>query len=428
METLSYEKQIAGYMEGGKTVPAGYGLDTYVQSLTTVRNMCSEYQNKEGGAGAGTSRFSSWRGGGGGGSERFPKSQGGHGQHGQHGQHGNHGQHSNQRGNDNSNKGHVSNPVVVPIQAVGMRTGPISNAKGAWSNAVKKNGGDQMQSQAQMQAQTQSQTPGQDQAQAQAQGQDKTQSQGMYKLPSSHRGGNFNKSKEEVESKILNNMILGKLNKFTKENYDGIKQFLEQILSNDETEFLKDFMVLIFKKATREKIYCPLYVRLIAELSAKYPIIKDELFARYDAYTKEFETIEEDQSRDDYDEFCATQSEKLYRLGYGQFLAELTRQGVLDAAALNRMYELLLSIVNRYGGPGSNHKNQLEEMCACMSSMTQAFQKEKNPALIAIRNLVAQKTKSTMEDIVRRSKAGELPGMTIKARFALMDCLDIFVE
>jgi hypothetical protein len=412
METLSYEKQIAGYMEAGKTIPAGYGLDTYVQSLTTVRNMCAEYQNKEGGASA--SRFSSWRGGsggGGGGSERFPKSQGGHGQH---------GQHSNHRGNDNSNKGHVSNPVVVPIQSVGMRTGPISNAKGAWSNAVKKNAGDQSQ----MQASSQSQ----DQTQSQAQSQDKTQSQGMYKLPSSHRAGNFNKSKEEVESKILNNMILGKLNKFTKENYDGIKQFLEQILSNDETEFLKDFMVLIFKKATREKIYCPLYVRLIAELSAEYLIIKDELFARYDAYTKEFETIEEDQSRDDYDEFCATQSEKLYRLGYGQFLAELTRQGVLDAAALNRMYEMLLSIVNRYGGPGSNHKNQLEEMCACMSSMTQAFQKEKNPALIAIRNLVAQKTKGTMEDIVRRSKAGELPGLSIKGRFALMDCLDIFAE
>ncbi len=424
METLSYEKQIGGYMEAGKTIPAGYGLDAYVQSLTTVRNMCSEYQNKEGGAGA--SRFSSWRGGGGGAAsgERFPKSQGGHGSHGQNGQHSNH------RGNDTSNKGHVSNPVVVPIQSVGMRTGPISNAKGTWSNAVKKNAGDQMQSQTQSQIQSQTQASSQSQAQGQVQvqGQDKTQTQGMYKLPSSHRAGNFNKSKEEVESKILNNMILGKLNKFTKENYDGIKQFLEQILSNDETEFLKDFMVLIFKKATREKIYCPLYVRLIAELSAEYPIIKDELFARYDAYTKEFETIEEDQTRDDYDEFCATQSEKLYRLGYGQFLAELTRQGVLDAAALNRMYEMLLSIVNRYGGPGSNHKNQLEEMCACMSSMTQAFQKEKNPALIAIRNLVAEKTKGTMEEIVRRSKAGELPGMTIKARFALMDCLDIFAE
>jgi hypothetical protein len=414
METLSYEKQIAGYMEAGKTIPAGYSLDAYVQSLTTVRNMCSEYQNKEGGASAGANRFSSWRGGGGGGGERFPKSQGGHGSHGQNGQHSNH------RGNDNSNKGHVSNPVVVPIQTVGMRTGPISNVKGAWSNAVKKNTGDQMQSQTQASSQSQ--------AQAQVQGQDKTQTQGMYKLPSSHRAGNFNKSKEEVESKILNNMILGKLNKFTKENYDGIKQFLEQILSNDETEFLKDFMVLIFKKATREKIYCPLYVRLIAELSAEYPIIKDELFARYDAYTKEFEAIEEDKSGEDYDEFCASQSEKLYRLGYGQFLAELTRQGVLDAAALNRMYEMLLSIVNRYGGPGSNHKNQLEEMCACMSSMTQAFQKEKNPALIAIRNLVAEKTKGTMEEIVRRSKAGELPGMTIKARFALMDCLDIFAE
>jgi hypothetical protein len=325
--------------------------------------------------------------------------------------------------------------VAVPLQSAGMKTGPISNAKGAWSNAVKKNLSETSSGPSQGHghgsaplATAAGTSSGSASASASASANPNAPTPSMYKLPSSNRSGNFNKSKEEVENKILNNMILGKLNKFTKENYDEIKQFLEQILSNDEMEFLKDFMVLIFKKATREKIYCALYVRLIAELSAEYPIIKAELIARYDAYTKEFEAIEEDKSGEDYDEFCASQSEKLYRLGYGQFLAELTRQGVLDAAALNRMYETLLSIVNRYSGPGSNHKNQLEEMCACMSSMTQAFQKEKNPALVAIRNLVAEKTKGTMEEIVRRSKAGELPGMTIKARFALMDCLDIFAE
>ncbi len=391
MESVSLEKQVLGLLDAGKTVPAGYGLDLYAANLTTVRTRCSEYQGHEGGSAGGNSRFSSWRGGSG----------------------------HNHSSNDRFPKSNTQGKTVNAAPITHSSTTPVSNVKGAWSSAVKKTPAP---------AQTPAPAPAQTPSPAPAQTQAQTTTASVYKPPSSHRGNGFNKSKEEVQSNILNSMILGKLNKFTEENYDSIKQFLEQILSNDETEFLKEFMILVFKKAANEKIYCPLYVRLIAELAAQYPIIKTELMMLYDTYITEFEKIEEDKEDGDYDLFCASQREKIYRLGYGQFLAQLTRQGILDADALIRMYTTLLNLVTTYSVPGMNHRNQVEEMCACMSSMTQAFQKEKNPALLAIRNSVASKCKTTMDSIIRKAREGDLPGLSARGRCALMDCVDIFIE
>jgi len=400
METLSLEKQVLGLMEAGKSVPAGYGLDSYAQSLGLVRTRCLEYQGQEGGGSTHNSRFTSWRGSGHGSGHSAASSGAGSaaGQHERFGKYANH---------NTKNTTSISTPIVHTSST------PVSNVKGSWSNAAKK----------QVVAAVSQETSVSASVSAQAQ----APASNVYKVPSSQRGAGFNKSKEEVESKILNNMILGKLNKFTEENYDSIKNFLEQILSNDETDFLKDFMILVFKKATHEKIYCPLYVKLIAELAAQYPIIKTELMILYDTYIKEFEKIEEDKD-EDYDEFCASQREKIYRLGYGQFLAQLTRQGVLDADALIRMYTTLLNLVSTYTIPGMNHRNQVEQMCACMSSMTQAFQKEKNPALVAIRNAVAAQCKGPMDSIIKKARAGELPGLSARGRCALMDCMDIFCE
>jgi hypothetical protein len=223
---------------------------------------------------------------------------------------------------------------------------------------------------------------------------------------------------------------MSKLNKFTKDNYEDIKEFLEQILSNDETEFLKDFMILVFKKATKESIFCPLYVRLIAELCEKHPVIKRELMSLYDTYMMEFEKVDEESSIEDinYDAFCDLQSEKLYRLGYGQFLGELTKKGILDADALLRLYKKILDLINTYSVPGMNHRNQVEQMAACLSRITSVFKNEKNPALVSICRTLSGECGPMMRDIVSRGKKGDLPGLSSKARFALMDSDDIFIE
>jgi hypothetical protein len=183
-------------------------------------------------------------------------------------------------------------------------------------------------------------------------------------------------------------------------------------------------MILVFKKATYERIYCPLYAKLITELSNEYPIIKAELMSLYNTYLKEFEKVEEEDT-DNYDDFCELQKEKLYRLGYGQFLAELTRQGILDKDALMKMYNTILNMISSCD---HKHKNQVEQMAACLYSMTLAFKGEKNPALISIRNGIAESCKGVMNELIQKAKDGKITGLTNKARFSLMDCVDILNE
>jgi len=79
----------------------------------------------------------------------------------------------------------------------------------------------------------------------------------------------FKNSTTPVEERILNQVILNKLNKFSEVNYEEIKQFLKQILDSDDTVFLKEFMQLVFRKAASEPVFCPLYAQLICELSSQ---------------------------------------------------------------------------------------------------------------------------------------------------------------
>jgi hypothetical protein len=367
---MEVDTLLSRYMEAGASVGTGILLNEHVRNIEFVKTKCLEYRNGDNGRGK-TDDLGSWRRGGGG-HNRFKTEIFG-------------------KQSKNGPAAPAPAQIVVPIAVPAT---PVSNTKGSWSAAVTK-----------PPVQTPIQT-------------------GKYVPPTVQKAAGFHKSKEEVESKILNNLILSKLNKFTKENYDSIKDFLSQILNNDETEFLKDFMILVFKKATYERIYCPLYAKLITELSNEYPIIKAELMSLYNTYLKEFEKVEEEDT-DNYDDFCELQKEKLYRLGYGQFLAELTRQGILDKDALMKMYNTILNMISSCD---HKHKNQVEQMAACLYSMTLAFKGEKNPALISIRNGIAESCKGVMNELIQKAKDGKITGLTNKARFSLMDCVDILNE
>ena len=69
----------------------------------------------------------------------------------------------------------------------------------------------------------------------------------------------FKKTTVNVEDTILNTIILGKLNKFSQQNYGEIKEFITHIIDNGETDMIKCFMKLVFEKAASEEIFCPLY-------------------------------------------------------------------------------------------------------------------------------------------------------------------------
>jgi hypothetical protein len=163
-----------------------------------------------------------------------------------------------------------------------------------------------------------------------------TPSSGQYEHPRSggHSLANkytskFKKNSEKVEDTILNTIILGKLNKFSELNYDEIKEFITHIIDSGETDMIKCFMKLVFEKAASEEIFCPLYAKLLGQLSARYPILLTEMANLYSQYMEIFEEINEETATN-YNEVCKRNVEKKYRRGYSQFLAELIKHDVID--------------------------------------------------------------------------------------------------
>jgi hypothetical protein len=234
----------------------------------------------------------------------------------------------------------------------------------------------------------------------------------------------FKNNESAVEDKILNQVILNKLNKFSAANYDEIKSFLQQILDNDENEFLQSFMVLVFKKAASEPTYCSLYARMIGELSVEYKTLRNELEVLYNSYLTIFEEVNESQTKD-YEAFVQRNREKFHRLGYSQFLAELTSLGILEQEQLERLYTTVLNQIVIHAVVGEDKQQLIDEYIDCLLRMTRAFQKKQLPVLVQIRQGLSKICEGPMTDIL--SKRSTLyPGISKKAGFALMDCLDIF--
>jgi len=154
----------------------------------------------------------------------------------------------------------------------------------------------------------------------------------------------FKKSSEKVEDTILNTILLGKLNKFSQPNYNEIKEFITHIIDNGQTEMIKCFMKLVFEKAASEEVFCPLYAKLLSELSIQYPVLLTEMANLYTQYMEIFDEVEESSSTS-YNEMCKRNVEKKYRRGYSQFLAELIKHDVIDADTFMKSIDKIIGQV-----------------------------------------------------------------------------------
>ena len=155
----------------------------------------------------------------------------------------------------------------------------------------------------------------------------------------------FKKSSEKVEDTILNTILLGKLNKFSQPNYNEIKEFITHIIDSGQTEMIKCFMKLVFEKAASEEVFCPLYAKLLSELSIQYPVLLTEMANLYTQYMEIFDEVTEDITSETYNELCKRNVEKKYRRGYSQFLAELIKHDVIDAETFMKSIIKIISQV-----------------------------------------------------------------------------------
>jgi hypothetical protein len=231
----------------------------------------------------------------------------------------------------------------------------------------------------------------------------------------------FKNTDAGIDDTILNTIILNKLNKFSASTYTDVRDFLYQILDSGQTDFTKEFMRLVFKKAAAEDMYCPLYARLLSELRTTYPVIQTEMSELFHAYLTIFHDVDESDSAN-YKEFIERNLEKKYRLGYSQFLAELVIMETIDLAALEKTFEILICNISRLGWV-EGKVNEVQEYADCLLRMSKVVHKKNTGFFINLRKQLYEVLRVRLEEILNSPKE-DFPSLISKSRFALMDIRD----
>lgn len=226
------------------------------------------------------------------------------------------------------------------------------------------------------------------------------------------------KANVATEDRILAK-VKGKINKIGPSTYDSTKTFMQQILDSDETDFLDDFMKFVFQKAATESAFCPIYARLLHELSDEFTHLRDvmrTLFRDYTSIFSEVDPVAPDPSCESYKEFVEGQERKKFRRGYSQFVAELVKHGEVDLEGFRTLLFQIVDVI--VGFHNDSGKKQLaEEYIDCLSNMC------KSASSILIANTWSADIVTRLTELVTKP-AASLPGFSPKARFALMNLKD----
>ena len=225
----------------------------------------------------------------------------------------------------------------------------------------------------------------------------------------------FKQSESTKDAVLL--IIIDKLNKFAPINYIEIHDFLCQILDSGQTSFLKEFMKIVFQKATKEELFCPHYVRLLCELSAKYKTLLTEMVLRYKEYSHVFEDISE-MTSDSYATLIETNSDKNYRRGYSQFLAELVKYNVLEVDLFVETLQNIIGAIPVVARVESG-KMTLEEYIDCLLRILKAIQTEKSGLALSLRKILKERFVSVLEPMTVKDPLNV--GLTPKGRFGIVD-------
>jgi hypothetical protein len=249
----------------------------------------------------------------------------------------------------------------------------------------------------------------------------------------------FKSATEDIEEKILNRIIRLKLNKFGPTTYTEIRDFLYQILGQESVateddgtvkpeegqvaEFVCDFMQMVFKKAAAEEIYCPLYAKLLSEIGAKHSCIFEEMNRLYTNYMEIFEEADVNKTSGDMAAYEKKVTEKKYRQGYSQFIAELTALEILSLESLCATFQKLLGNIDKFGRIAEN-KPLIEEYVDCILRMSRVLKDKHAEFFVTARNKLFAQNKSIIDNLINIRDA-TYPSLSPKARFLLMDIRDI---
>lgn len=226
----------------------------------------------------------------------------------------------------------------------------------------------------------------------------------------------FKNTEDTVENVVVNTIIQGKLNKFSVANYEEVRDFLMEILGAGERDFLSDFMRLIFQKAATEPTFCPLYAKLLSELSSRFPFLRDEMDNLYKSFLSIFRTVS-DVGIEDMAAFIQKNTEKKYRLGYSQFIAELYNQHIVSTGDLMQTLTTIFQQMKLLAISADNTAT-MEEYADCALRMLRILASQSTEFAI-LRPTLIDACDSTIQTLMVKSV--DLPGLNNKVRFTMMD-------
>lgn len=220
------------------------------------------------------------------------------------------------------------------------------------------------------------------------------------------RFGNKGRADVTTEERMMDR-IRDKMNKFSSMTYDATKGWLSQLLDSGETDFLTDFITLVFEKAAAEEQFCALYARLITELCTEFAHLKTELQRIFGEFMRIFtEAAEEpDVAAAEYAAFVALRTRRRYRRGYAAFIGEIARLKILTVADITSTCGVILDGIMT-SKVQEDQGLLCEEYADCLTKLVKAC-------------AAGASVERVKEAMVRG------PSLTNKARFALMDLLDI---
>ena len=222
----------------------------------------------------------------------------------------------------------------------------------------------------------------------------------------------------ELDDRILGH-IRAKINKFSAQNYKKILNFLRQNMDSDEKEFLEQFMALIFSKAAEEDTFVALYAQLLADLTPEFPFLKGEMQKLFTSYLDVFTDAEgvQDQTSAEYGKFLDATKRKTHRRGYSLFIAQIAAKGLItEKELLDTTLAVARSLITN--APDAEQKLLVEELADCLTNIMGVAHKSLN-AFEPMRAMMAE-----LKSLTAKAPA-ELPGLSFKSRFALMDCLGL---
>jgi len=242
-------------------------------------------------------------------------------------------------------------------------------------------------------------------------------SHGLARRPGAPpRFGNRARVDVSVEERMMDR-IRDKMNKFSEVTYDNIKGWLCQLLDSGETDFLTDFIMLVFEKAAAEPPFCALYARLITELRSGFPHLDIELKRIFGEFMSIFvEAGGPDVSSTEYALFLALRERRKFRRGYSAFLSEIAKLRVITTDDVIRTCGVILD-----GLLAAKVKEEQQLLCEeyadCLTVLMKSCAAE----------LQAGGIDATMARVRTAMDKTGSPSLSNKARFALMDLTDIFI-